>query len=70
MVNTLTKGTRVKVYQDPITKQRLEGVARLTVPARQHQDYLEWWTVNFDGDSISELFQRLVDPADIVLAEV
>ena len=60
----MKKGKKIRVYQDPITKQHFEGWAQLVRPQNNTEGALEFWTVRFAGD-FGRCVQRWVDPADI-----
>ena len=66
---TIKKGQEIRVYQDPHTKQHLEGVARLV--RRGHvvcdSDQRQYWSVRFAGEG-EPAVARWVDPADVVTA--
>lgn len=62
---TLKRGAKVRVYEDPVTKQRLEGIATLSIkPDSAPVDGLEYWHVKFDGDQ-GGYFGRWVSVEDI-----
>ena len=47
---THVKGKTVKIYQDPFTKEKLEGEAVLVRPIHIDPEFEEW-EVRFVGDS-------------------
>jgi hypothetical protein len=61
MIKTLEPGDTVEVYLDPITCERLIGVARLLRKAEDIQDFNGWkehtecWYVRFLGKKAIEL---------------
>jgi len=60
-------GRKVVIYEDPVTRDRPEGLATLI---RKNTDFhdcqvnsktmLEWWEVAFDGDPEGEHFTRRI----------
>lgn len=65
---TLAIGNRVTVYEDPYTRQKVEGVATLmkhgSIVGLLREGDLEWWQVNFDDDEIDQYVHRWVHPQD------
>ena len=51
-------GDKVKIYQDPITKKKLEGEATLVQFQSANDDGLEDWLVKFPGET--ETNQRMI----------
>lgn len=62
----LKKGDRVRVYQDPITRQTLEGTATLQRRRKFYdRDGMTCWHVLFDGCGLGEPESlRFVSPED------
>ena len=62
---TMNRGMKVKVYEDPVSKLKLEGVATLIYSGQAiEHDGLKYWYVRFIGDT--DLFPRWVDSKDII----
>lgn len=57
----MKKGDVVMVYEDPFTRQKREGVARLVKCLRRDDEY-ERWIVQFDGDGERQFFERVIVP--------
>ena len=56
---------KAKIYQDPITKQELEGTARLIEEVREDDgDGLMLWIVDFGDGQV----MRTVDKKDVISA--
>lgn len=45
----LKKGQLSYIYEDPFTRQKLEGIAKLIRPVKVEEDF-EDWEVRFKGD--------------------
>jgi hypothetical protein len=55
----LKKGDIVEVYEDPITREKLEGKARLHEFHFTTNDGLEYWEIEFLNEP-GQCFQRLL----------
>jgi len=56
-------GEKYRIYDDPISRNQLEGVATLVDPRRIHSGYhLAFWRVRFQGERRS--VDRWVDDRD------
>ena len=54
-------GDRVTIYEDPVTRQKKEGVAELLQKHYDLQDGFELWDVRFEGESgCLDIQQRIV----------
>ena len=62
----MKKGQTVKIYEDPKTQKRYEGLASLRINLKRTDDHLQAWSVNFDGDEIDQLSSRWVNPVNVV----
>lgn len=56
----LAKGKQVMVYEDPITKQKPEGMATLLKKLEGGFDGLERWRVRFVNDRYQGPFERWI----------
>ena len=65
----LSKGSLVEVFEDPITRQKKEGNARIVYPISISPDGLNIYGVNFIGDDPALVVTRMVDERPLV-AEV
>jgi hypothetical protein len=60
MESKLSKGQKIIVYRDPMTKKNVEGTALLRAFTDIVNDPLEWWLVRFENGE--ETF-RWIDPS-------
>lgn len=58
---TLKPGTQVRVYEDPITCQKYEGLARLVMPGNGETAGCESWLVHFPADQAWENYNRFIN---------
>lgn len=63
-------GTRVMIYEDPITKQKPEGMATLKELYKTLGSTMIW-RVHFDGDAENEFYERSIEfeDGDEILSE-
>lgn len=63
----LRRGRDVTVYEDPITRQKPEGIARLIRDAEFQDEDLSSWDVRFHGDdAVVRRWVRAEDVLDTV----
>lgn len=60
---TPRRGLDVTIYQDPVTRTKPEGTARLIRNAELSEGDLCYWFVRFPGDDAS--FPRWIHPDDV-----
>ena len=58
-------GNKVRVYQDPITRQEFEGVATIKSFRSQHKEGQSYCNVEFDEEP-GQTFQRWVNESDVI----
>lgn len=63
---SLTKGDRVRVYEDPATEMKLEGIAKLICKVGQDLGSYERWKVRFEGKPGEPNVERSVRPMNRV----
>ena len=66
----LKAGDRVLIFEDPITKRRVEGEATLVKKARERRtepNGLEYWTVHFKEDDDGANYDRWTNKGDRIL---
>ena len=57
----MKKGDVVTIYEDPFTKKKIEGEARLVRSLNTMSDEnLELWEVHFTGDSPGHYVERVI----------
>ena len=65
----MKRGDVVTIYEDPITRKKVEGKARLVrLLSALPDDNLERWEVHFTGDSQGHYVERMIFMGRQVLA--
>jgi hypothetical protein len=61
---TVFAGGEYKIFQDPITREDFEGIAKINCVICEQDEYLCRCEVVFDGED--EPYERLVDGRDLM----
>lgn len=62
-------GDKIRVYEDPITRLKAEGIARLIEPVKQDNGDLSIWIVEFAREP-GEYYQRTVNKNDLIIKRI
>jgi hypothetical protein len=60
----MKRGDVVKIYENPVTKTKIEGEAKLMRLLKTMSDDLEQWEVHFTGDSPGSYVERAIFTAN------